>query len=62
MGKSTKTPVSFRATDAQLAAIKRLSETYGGPQAVFDAALAALDSRSKLSKAELMAELDRRIK
>jgi len=62
MSMHLKRQTSMRLSDEAHALLETLADKYGGKQRAIEAALQALDSRGKLTKAELLAELDRRLK
>lgn len=66
MAKAVKTPVSLRLTKAELELLDRVSEAQfeGNKTAAFVAGLHSLENggRKTLSRAQLMAEIDRRLK
>lgn len=62
MGKHLKTPVSLRLDEAELALLTKLAKRYGGKQAAIVAGLNALSGRNDMTKEELLAEIERRLK
>ena len=63
MGKSTKTPVSFRFTDAELALLDRAAQRFDGnkTKAVVEG-LRAATGKNEISKELLIAEITRRLR
>ena len=63
MVKSTKTPVSVRMTDDELALLERAAKRFKGnkTKAIVEGLKLAC-GQNEMSKAALMAELDRRLK
>jgi hypothetical protein len=59
--RSGSKSTSFAFTTDELAQIDRLAKRYGGKKAALVAGLNALECRNELSKAELLAALDRAI-
>lgn len=62
MGKHLKTPVSLRLDSSELALLERLGKKHGGKQAAIVAGLNALSDKEELTKAELLALIERRLK
>jgi hypothetical protein len=66
MGKSTKTPASFRYSEEEMALLDRAAEMFDGnkTKATVEGlkALLAPTPKGKLTKAALMAEIDRRLR
>ena len=62
MGQHTKTPVSLRLDAEEMALLAKLAKRHGGKSAAIVAGLRALDGAKDLSKAELLALLERRLR
>lgn len=63
MGKSTKTPVGFRFTEAELTLLDRAAKRFDGnkTKAVIEG-LKAVCGQNEISKETLIAEITRRLK
>jgi len=66
MGKSTKTPVSVRLSDDELDLLSQAAEQFGGnkTKAMVEGLKSLLTPapKGKMTKAMLMAEIDRRLR
>lgn len=63
MGKNTKTPRSFRFSEAELKLLDRLSDRFSGDKTkTIVAGLRALAGQNEISRETLLAEIERRLR
>lgn len=63
MGKSTKTPVSIRMADDELALLERAAKRFGGNKTkAMVEGLKLVLGQNEISKEQLIAEITRRLK
>lgn len=62
MGKHLKTPVSLRLSDDEIKLLDKLAKRFKTKQAAIVAGLRALDGQNEITRSELLAEIERRLK